>query len=199
MQMHFGPSLFENPREELSKLKQTASVKLYFDAFNELAARVYGMDDALMLDCFVGGLHPDLKREVKSRSPASLMQAVSLAKLFEDKFFPPTQNGRSSLRPQLTSHPRTPNHTQQRTVPALPSPPNIPHTPPLLPTPPVSNTLRKLSSTEIQFRRDRGLYFTCDERYTPAHKCSSKHYFLIQTLEEVPEESQAATHASEPV
>ncbi|RYQ83999.1 hypothetical protein Ahy_B10g102892 [Arachis hypogaea] len=115
MQMHFGPSLFETPREELLKLKQIASVKLYFDAFNELAARVYGMDDALMLDCFVGGLHPDLKREVKSRSPASLMQAVSLAKLFEDKFFPPTQNGRSSLRPQLSSHPRTPNHTQQRT------------------------------------------------------------------------------------
>jgi len=92
LQMHFGPSQFENPCEKLLKLKQNSSVKSYFDVFNELAARTYGMDDTLLLDCFVGGLHPELKREVKSRSPASLMQVVSLAKLFEDKFMSAVQH-----------------------------------------------------------------------------------------------------------
>jgi len=77
LQIQFGPSQFENPLEELFKLKQSSSVANYFDAFNDLAARVYGMDDALLLDCFIGGLHPKLRREVKFRCPISLMQAVS--------------------------------------------------------------------------------------------------------------------------
>ncbi|RYR39552.1 hypothetical protein Ahy_A09g045108 isoform B [Arachis hypogaea] len=91
LQIQFGPSYFENPREELLKLKQSTTVNAYFESFNDLAARAYGLDDALLLDCFVGGLHPELKREVKARSPISLLQAVSLVKLFEEKFLPHTQ------------------------------------------------------------------------------------------------------------
>ena len=97
LQIQFGPSQFENPREELLKLKQLTSVADYFDAFNDLAARVYGMDDALLLDCFIGGLHPELHREVKSRSPISLMQAISFACLFEEKFYPQSSRWRSTL------------------------------------------------------------------------------------------------------
>jgi len=66
LQIQFGTSQFENPREELLKLEQLTSVVDYFDAFNDLATRVYDMDDALLLDCFIGGLHPELHREVKS-------------------------------------------------------------------------------------------------------------------------------------
>jgi len=54
------------------------------------------MDDALLLDCFIGGLHPELRREVKSRCPISLMQAVSLARLFEEKFAPYLQHWSTS-------------------------------------------------------------------------------------------------------
>ena len=61
IQVQFGPSQFDNPREELLKLCQTGSVNDYYDSFNKLATRAYGMDDTLLLDCFVGGLHPELK------------------------------------------------------------------------------------------------------------------------------------------
>ena len=61
LQIQFGPSQFENPQEELFKLKQSSSVANNFDVFNDLAARVYGMDDVLLLDCFIGGLHPKLR------------------------------------------------------------------------------------------------------------------------------------------
>ena len=74
------------------KLKQSSSVVNYFDAFNDLTTRVHGLDDALLLDYFIGGLHLELQREVKSRSPISLMQVVSLAHLFEEKFAPHTQH-----------------------------------------------------------------------------------------------------------
>ncbi|RYR74888.1 hypothetical protein Ahy_A02g009600 [Arachis hypogaea] len=63
MQIQFGPSQFDNPREDLLKLKQSSTFNAYFDTFTDLVARAYGMDDALLLDCFVGGLHPDLKCE----------------------------------------------------------------------------------------------------------------------------------------
>jgi len=191
IQIHFGPSKFENPREELLKLKQSSSVHAYFDAFNDLAVRVCDMDDVLLLDCFVGGLHPDLKREVKSRSAASLMQVVSLAKLFEEKYMSSTQRGKlifPHIQPQLN---RSNTMLVPKPVTTIPNLHSQPPLPPLLPTPPKPGPVRKLSPVEIQFRQDKGLCFTCDEKYSPSHKCTTKHYFLIQSMEEIPLEQLA--------
>jgi len=66
----------------------------YYASFTELANQSYGLDDFVLLDCFIGGLIPELKREVISRAPHSLLHAVSFAKLFEKKFYP------SSLAPK---------------------------------------------------------------------------------------------------
>jgi len=60
----------------------------YYASFTELANQSYGLDDSVLLDCFISGLIPELKREVISRAPHSLLQAVSFAKLFEEKFLP---------------------------------------------------------------------------------------------------------------
>ena len=29
------------------------------------------------------------------------------------------------------------------------------------------------------------MYFTCDEKFSPSHKCANKYYFLLQTTEEI--------------
>ena len=126
IQVQFGPSQFDNPREELLKLRQTSSVSEYYDSFNELATRAYGLDDALLLDCFVGGLHPELRREVKSHSLHSLLQAISLSKLFEEKFLP------LHLPTRSRSYPPFPKPLTQ--VP--PKPPTAAHT-----TPPTNTSL----------------------------------------------------------
>ena len=57
----------------------------YYTSFTELANQSYGLDDSVLLDYFIGGLIPELKRVI-SRAPHSLLQAVSFAKLFEQKF-----------------------------------------------------------------------------------------------------------------
>ncbi|XP_072073959.1 uncharacterized protein [Arachis hypogaea] len=44
----------------------------------------------------------------------------------------------------------------------------------------------KLSPMDIQFWREKGLCSTCDERYSLSHRCATKHYFLIQSVEELP-------------
>jgi len=62
IQIQFGPSQFDNPRSDLFKLKQSSTVADYYVSFTELANRSYGLDDSVLLDCFIGGLIPELKR-----------------------------------------------------------------------------------------------------------------------------------------
>ena len=66
----------------------------YYASFTELANQSYGLDDSIVLGCFISGLIPELKREVISQAPHSLLQTMSFAKLFEEKFYP------SSLAPK---------------------------------------------------------------------------------------------------
>jgi len=82
IQIQFGPSQFDNPRSDLFKLKQSSTVADYYASFTELANQSYGLDDYVLLDCFISGLIPELKREVISRAPHSILQAMSFAKLF---------------------------------------------------------------------------------------------------------------------
>ena len=60
----------------------------YYASFTELANHSYGLDDYVLLDCFISGLIPELKCEVISQAPRSILQAMSFAKLFEEKFHP---------------------------------------------------------------------------------------------------------------
>jgi len=61
--------------------------------------------------------------------------------------------------------------------------------PPLLPTPSIkpfsqpfkANNVKRITNAEMQIRREKGLCFTCDEKFTPTHKCPNKYMFLLQT------------------
>ena len=67
----------------------------YYTEFIALANRVQGVTSEALIDCFVGGLKPDIQRDVIAQSCATLLHCVSLAKLFEEKYLPkhkPFQN-----------------------------------------------------------------------------------------------------------
>jgi len=186
-QVQFGPSQFDNPRSELLKIIQTVDV--YYETFIELANKSYGMDDNLLMDCFVGGLIPQLRKEVIARVPQTLSQIVALAKFFEEKSTPPFYSPRqhyTSLPPKPPNQPHsTTFHNQGKLLTAAPQGPN--NSPPILTTPPKPVHLKKLTPVDIQFRREKGLCFTCDEKFSPGHKCANKHYFLFQTTKEIAE------------
>jgi len=101
--------------------------------------------------------------------------------LYEDKYNP---NFRPSPAPNIYKH-------QSSTPPITTSTkPNPRNTLPLLPTPthkptfnPPKNPVRRLSPTEQKLRRDKGLCFWCDEKFTPDHRCPNRHFMLYQ-LEE---------------
>ena len=149
------------------------------DEFTDLANSAYGLDDSLLLDCFVGGLIPQPKKEVISKAAQTLLQAILLAKLFEEKFLLSFHTSRNKthylLAKPIQQIPPKPITTNLNTNTSLSL---------LLPTLPKHNHLKKLTLVDKQFRKEKGLCFTCDERYAPNHKCTIKYYYLLQSEEE---------------
>lgn len=70
----------------------------------------------------------------------------------------------------------TPNHYPRK----FPNPSPHPNTS-LLPKPPPSTPfpIRKLSPTEMQARKAKGLCFNCDDKWHHGHKCSGKQFLLL--------------------
>jgi hypothetical protein len=85
LEIRFAPSQYEDPKGALFKLTQTTTVKEYQAKFESLANRIVGLPPACYLSCFVSGLKPAIRREVLSFQPATLTQAIGLAKLQEEK------------------------------------------------------------------------------------------------------------------
>jgi len=40
------------------------------------------------------------------------------------------------------------------------------------------------------------LVFTCDEKFPPSHRCATKHYFIIQSLKELPLDQEQLAEAN---
>jgi len=177
IQIQFGPSQFDNPRSDLFKLKQSFTVADYYASFIELANQSYGLDDSVLLDYFIGRLIPKLKCEVISQAPHSLLQAVSFAKLLEEKFHPSSLAPKHKF-PYFLAKSLTQNNSKL-SLTTNTNPPINTNPPPLLPTPPKPNNLKRLTPADIQFCREKRICFTCDEKYSPTHRCANKHYFLL--------------------
>jgi hypothetical protein len=93
IELEFRPSEFKRPRASLSKLQQTGSLDDYYLEFTTLANRSTGLTPEALLDCFVSGLQKELQRD-------TLLQAVAIARLFEDKYH-------AAPKPSQFTHPRT--------------------------------------------------------------------------------------------
>nr|KYP73406.1 hypothetical protein KK1_006031 [Cajanus cajan] len=194
LELEFGPSPFECPRSTLFKLTQSASVNEYYMEFISLANRVCGLSTDALLDCFISGLKPEIKRDVLTQSPLSLLKAVSLAKLFEEKY--PTKPKFPYKTPIATQQPYTYPKIHNSQPPLLPTPNQKPAY--QLTTNPHSNfpnPVRKMTQAEMQVRREKGLCYTCDDKFTPQHRCPNRHYMILQVEEEA---SQVENTISEP-
>ncbi|XP_017442721.2 uncharacterized protein LOC108347805 [Vigna angularis] len=194
IEIEFGPTLFESPRESLFKLQQHGTVLEYYTEFITLANRTNIEPAEALRDCFISGLRMDIRREVKAQCPTSLMCVVSLAKLYEDKFS-------SSFKTTPGPNPYRPPNYKTASNPPLKQPLRT-SLPPLLPTPPhttqnqhTATPIKRLTPAEQQLKRDKGLCYWCDEKFTPHHKCPNKHFMLYQ-LEEVLE--QPMLHHEQP-
>ena len=131
-------------------------------------------------DCFITGLKSEICRDVIAQDPTSMIRAVSLAKLYEEKHVPKQKTYPS----QISSKPATTtlNQTHKTTgfPPLLPTTTNI--------TSSQSRTknynVRNMSTAKMQLRREKGLCFTYDDKFTALLRFPNKKYLLLHTKEE---------------
>ena len=175
IEARFAQSPYEDPTGLLFKLTQKGTVREYLAQFEALANRITGLSPASLLSCFISGLEPDVRREVQALQPSTLVHAAGLARLQEEKIL----EHRRAFRQR--PHPSPPQHSPTPLSIVTPTP-----SPPLLPSPPKPPPLpiRRLTPEEIASRRERGLCFHCDEKFTRGHRCPSR--FLLLLADEDP-------------
>jgi hypothetical protein len=176
LELDFGPSIYECPRATLFKLTQSGFVAEYYLQFTSLANRVYGLSNDALIDCFVSGLNNEIRRDVLIHTPSSLVKAVSLAKVYEEKY---------------NSNPKTqkPNHTNFSTNKNFPNKPETStrNSTPILNTPPTrpmsqfqkNPNIKRISPAEMQLRRDKGLCYWCDDKFSFTHRCPNRQLMLL--------------------
>ncbi|GJS74597.1 T-complex protein 1 subunit theta [Tanacetum coccineum] len=174
---HFGPSQYDSPRAQLFKLTQTTSAADYYYQFTVMANRVEGLSPEALLDCFLSGLNDHIRRDVIAQDPKSLIRAGNLSRLFDEipKFASPSTLPKTSIINSSTSTTFLSPPPMQSTLPSLlPKP----QTKPLQP-------IKKLSPAEMQLpRQEKGLCFTCDDKFTWNHKCPNKQMLLMTSTDE---------------
>ncbi|KAA8529633.1 hypothetical protein F0562_034267 [Nyssa sinensis] len=150
----FGPTKFEDFFGDLTKLRQSTTVRDYQTQFEKLLARAGKLTPAQHVSCFISGLKESIRIEVQASRPTTLSAVVGLARLYEAKLT--TASKRS-----------TPLMEVRRPFSTVPdgSRPTIP-------------TIRKFSLAEIEERRKQGLCFHCNDKYKPRHLC--KKLFILE-------------------
>jgi len=106
LELRYGPSTYTNHQAELFKLQQTTTVTDYQSRFKKLCNCVVGLTYDIILNCFISGLQPEIRRELSILNPYSVSQAIGLAKLIEDKLRDSKPRPQRFLTPQ-TTHPTT--------------------------------------------------------------------------------------------
>ncbi|XP_077250240.1 uncharacterized protein LOC143889774 [Tasmannia lanceolata] len=154
----FGPSPYEDYKGALSKLLQTTTVLAYQAPFENLAHKVTGLSESFLLSFFISGLKPEIKRDLLIAKPQSLLQAMSLGRLQEDKF----NDLRKTIQNPWFKHSAGPGllPTPAPTIHKIVSSSGSPQLP-----------VKKLTPNELKLRKEKGLSYNCDEKYIPGHKC----------------------------
>ncbi|XP_052203064.1 uncharacterized protein LOC127808530 [Diospyros lotus] len=174
----FGPTGFVDYDEVLSKMRQTGSLRDYQREFERVATQVKDWPEKALIGAFIGGLFPDIAAEVKLHRPTTMRQAIDIARLKDDQL-------RATRKAMAYKGPAMAGSSSGAPKPK----------PPLAPQPATSKRIpqgvKRLSWDEMQKRREQGLCFNCNEKFTPGHKCKVAQSFLIE-VEEPPEEEEYA-------
>ncbi|KAK8957341.1 hypothetical protein KSP39_PZI000693 [Platanthera zijinensis] len=157
----FGPLEYEDVEATLQKLRQKGTVTEYRTEFERLANRV-SWGEKTLLSCFISGLKDHLRDEVHAYMPNSLSHAISLARIQEERFN--RQRNLGGARVPVAPAALVPGRREQ-------PPAGIP-------------TVTRLTWPELQARKDKGLCFNCDEKYTPGHRCPKVQVFMLREEDE---------------
>lgn len=174
----FGPTAAEDFDEALSKIRQTGTLREYQREFERLQNKVSGWTQKALIGTYVGGLKDVISDSIQMFQPKMLKATIELAR----------------MRDEQLQRQRRFNNFSNKNQRNLTIPP-----PPLKAT--STGNPKRLSWDELKRKRSLGLCFSCDERYTPDHRCQKSQLLLIEGLEDEDDEGDGdapATEAEEP-
>lgn len=197
LRKRFGASIYDDPLGRISKLVQKGTVSQFRAEFEELMTRISGVSEPLFLNFFIWGLKTDIRRELLIARPMSLTDAMAMAQLFEERIddlvrTPRRDGGRSHEGPP---HRSGPGPIQASPRPAVSSPST--GTPPqrggFLPAGGTRLPVKRMSPEELREKREKGLCFSCDEKYHANHRCKNRVLLMVGAEEDdsEPEEMSA--------
>jgi len=159
----FCPRHVLSPEGRLSKMVQTSTVADFRRRFEAVLNETMTLPEEFLVECFLSGLRPDILTAVTAHEPTRLDQLINLAHIQEQR---------------IIAEKGPPRPAFARTQPLLPTPTS--QSAPIAPTTPSNGRLpfKRLSQAEMQSRREKGLCFNCDEKFSPGHRC--KKLFLIE-------------------
>lgn len=79
----YGPNSYEDAMGNLTKLRQTTTVRAYQEQFEILANKTQNLPKTFFISCFISGLKDEIQPGVLMFTPTSITQAIGLAKLQE--------------------------------------------------------------------------------------------------------------------
>lgn len=177
MRIRFKQKGLESAEGRLAKLRQITTVSDLQGRFEAIANETDDISDRLMLRLFISGLREDIKNSVLSHEPKTFDEALKQAHIQERRI----QAEKGPIRPALAN----------KGAPLLPNP-NVSSSYQNSSTIVTNNNLnraaarpplKRLSHAEIQSRREHGLCYYCEEKYTVGHKCKSPPQLLLLTNE----------------
>lgn len=157
----FGPITAEDFDEALSKIRQTGALREYHKEFERLQNKVSGWTQKALIGTYIGGLKDNISDSVRMFHPKTLKATIELARMKDEQ-----------LQRQRRFNSFT-NRNQRNPTPNTTTPP-----------PPSKDKPKRLSWDELKRKRSLGLCFSCDERYTPDHRCQKSQLLLIEGVED---------------
>ncbi|CAN6848919.1 unnamed protein product [Brassica oleracea] len=145
-------------------IRQNGSLRGYQREFEKLKNKVTRWTQKALIGTYIGGLKDSISDSIRMFQPRTLKAMIELARMRDDQL----QRAR-----RYTNTPQW----NVRTNNANPTPPE-----------PGSATPKRLSWDEMKRKRSLGLCFSCDERYTPDHRCRKSQLLLIEGIEEEDDE-----------
>jgi hypothetical protein len=146
---------------KLINLTQKGSAAKHIENFQRLNIKVIDILDEHLIDVFIGTLKDNIQHEVHLWEPKSLENAFRVARNVESKNM------------AMATRRTTPNIYRENNVPSS----KIPQ-----PT--------SLTPQQLEERKEKGLYFNCDNNYSKGNKCGEKKLFYIDCEEEEEKEQE---------
>jgi hypothetical protein len=146
---------------QLINIKQKGSVTEHIENFQRLNIKVTNILYEHLIDAFIGTLRDNIQHEVCLWEPKSLENAFRVERNVESK--------NMSMATRRTN----PNIYRENNAPSSKTP---------QPT--------RLTPQQLEERKEKGLCFNCDNKYSKGHKCGEKKLFYIDCEEEEEEEEQ---------